>query len=299
MIERLPAASKPWFNPLSCRPGTAFGPAGVPTGETDRVGRVIDVSDVSKGFGGLMAVNRCSLNIRAGSITGLIGPNGAGKTTLFNIIAGRLKPDAGTIRLDGADITGLPPHQLFHKGVVRTFQIPHEFTRMTVRENLMVPPPGQLGESLLQAWFGRRAVRSQDDGLRRRADEVLAFLKLDHLADAPAGTLSGGQKKLLELGRTMMTTPRVVLLDEPAAGVNRTLLASLIESIEVLNRKHGYTFCIIEHDMDLVARLCDPVIVMVQGSVMAQGSVEDVRHNAEVREAYLGGGMSGRLEASR
>jgi branched-chain amino acid transport system ATP-binding protein len=251
---------------------------------------MIKVEEVSKAFGGLRAVNECSLDVPPGSITGLIGPNGAGKSTLFNIIAGFLTPDSGKIMLDGRDITGVPPHRLFHLGLVRTFQIPNEFSRMTVRENLMLVPPGQLGESVLANWFRWGAVQEEDSRIREKADEVLGFLRLTHVAQELAGNLSGGQKKLLELGRTMMTDAKVVLLDEPGAGVNRTLLAQIADDILRLNRERGYTFCIIEHDMDLIARLCDPVIVMAEGTVIARGRMEDIRRNEQVREAYLGGG---------
>ena len=250
---------------------------------------MIEIQEVSKRFGGIVAVDRCSFAIETGTITGLIGPNGAGKTTLFNIIAGFMTPTAGRILLDGRDITGLPPHRLFHQGLVRTFQIPHEFGRMTTLENLMVVPPGQDGENVLNAWFRPFRVAAGEREVQRRAEEVLAFLNLDHVGDELAGNLSGGQKKLLELGRTMMTEARMVLLDEPGAGVNRTLLAALADSIRRLNRERGYTFCIIEHDMDLIAELCDPVIVMAEGKVLTQGGFDQVRQNREVLEAYLGG----------
>ena len=255
---------------------------------------MITIENLCKSFGGIRAVHDVSLDVAAGGITGLIGPNGAGKSTLFNMVAGVIRPDSGRIRLEGRDITGAAPHRLFHQGLVRTFQIPHEFARMTVRENLMVVPPRQTGESLLQTWLRWGRVRRQDQDVARRADEVLEFLQIDHLAFDLAGNLSGGQKKLLDLGRTMMTDARVVLLDEPGAGVNRTLLGKLSDAILRLNRERGYTFCVIEHDMDLIAKLCDPVIVMAGGEILARGSMEQIRANDDVREAYLGGGMSGR-----
>lgn len=250
---------------------------------------MIRLQDIFKYFGGICAVDGCSFTIREGSITGLIGPNGAGKTTLFNIIAGFENPDSGKILLHDRDITGLQPHKLFHKGVVRTFQIPHEFGRMTVLENLMIVPPGQTGEIVVNPILRWGKVKRQEHRLRRRAERVLEFLQLSHLRDELAGNLSGGQKKLLELGRTMMTEPSVVLLDEPGAGVNRTLLGRLAEDIRRLNLDFGYTFCIIEHDLDLIAELCHPVVVMAQGSVLAQGSMEEIKANAQVQEAYLGG----------
>ncbi|MGH6914070.1 MAG: ABC transporter ATP-binding protein [Geminicoccales bacterium] len=250
---------------------------------------MIAIEDVTKRFGGIVAVNGCSLRIETGRITGLIGPNGAGKTTLFNIVAGFMAPSGGRILLDRRDITGVAPHRLFHLGLVRTFQIPQVFDRMSVLENLMVVPAGQQGENLLVSWLGWRRVARQETGIRQRADEVLGFLSLGRLRDELAANLSGGQKKLLELGRALMSGCKTVLLDEPGAGVNRTLLASLVDSIRTLNRDHGYTFCIVEHDMDLIAELCDPVIVMAEGRVLTQGRFDQVRQNREVLEAYLGG----------
>lgn len=253
---------------------------------------MITVENVTKQFEGLRAVDDCSLSVPAGAITGIIGPNGAGKSTLFNVIAGFHRPDSGRILLDGEDVTGLPPHRLFHKGLVRTFQIPHEFSRMTVRENLMLVPPRQSGEWVHNALFRPGLVRRHERAVRDRADDVLEFLQISHVADELAGNLSGGQKKLLELGRTMMTDARVVLLDEPGAGVNRTLLARLAEDIRRLNQERGYTFCIIEHDMDLITTLCNPVIVMAQGRVLTQGTMEEIRRDEAVQEAYLGGGAA-------
>jgi branched-chain amino acid transport system ATP-binding protein len=249
---------------------------------------MISVQHVSKSFGGIHAVDDCSLEVAKGSVTGLIGPNGAGKSTLFNIIAGLMAPDKGNIRLDGEDVTGWPAHLLFHRGLARTFQIAQEFSRMTVIENLMTVPPKQTGENLLRAWFSWGKVLSEERALRDRAREVLGQLRLAHLEREYAGNLSGGQKKLLELGRTMMIRPKVVLLDELGAGVNRTLLGELAGEIERLNRDHGYTFFVIEHDMDLIARLCQPVIVMAEGRVLTQGSMAEIRRNEAVIEAYLG-----------
>jgi branched-chain amino acid transport system ATP-binding protein len=252
---------------------------------------VIAIEAVSKRFGGIVAVDQCSFRIESGTITALIGPNGAGKTTLFNIIAGFMAPSSGRILLDGQDVTGVPPHRLFHRGLVRTFQIPHVFDRMSVLENLMVVPAGQLGENLLVSWLGWGKVRGQEGAIRDRAEEVLAFLKLRRLRDDLAGNLSGGQKKLLEFGRALMSGCKTLLLDEPGAGVNRTLLASLVDNIRTLNRD-GYTFCIVEHDMDVIAALCDPVIVMAEGRVLTQGRFDEVRRNPQVLEAYLGGATS-------
>ena len=252
---------------------------------------MIEVKNLKMHFGGIQAVDDVSLTIQTGRITGLIGPNGAGKTTLFNVIAGHYKPTSGQVWLDGQDVTGLTPHELFAKGLLRTFQIAHEFSTLTVRENLMMVPPAQCGESLLGAWLWPNRVRRQEIEVRKKADEVIEFLQLDHLANELAGNLSGGQKKLLELGRTMMTDAKIVFLDEVGAGVNRTLLNTLGDAILRLNRERGYTFCMIEHDMAFISRLCDPVIVMAEGRVLAQGSAQAVQNNEQVIEAYLGRGL--------
>ena len=255
---------------------------------------MITVTDIVMAFGGFRAVDGATLTIPEGSITGLVGPNGAGKTTLFNVVAGNLRPTSGSVTMAGRDITGLPPHELFHLGLLRTFQIAHEFSSMTVRENLMVVPPGQLGESIWNTWFRRRAIAAEEREIAQRADEVLSFLTIDHLADEKAGNLSGGQKKLLELGRTMMTDARIVFLDEVGAGVNRTLLATIGDAIERLREERGYTFCMIEHDMDFIGRLCDPVIVMAEGHVLAEGTIDEIKANEAVIEAYLGTGSKHR-----
>ena len=251
---------------------------------------VLSLRKLSLSFGGLRAVDECSFDIAQGTITGLIGPNGAGKTTLFNMIAGLFAPSSGQIFFQERNVTGWPAHRLFHSGIVRTFQIPHEFGRMTVLDNLLLVPPRQRGENLLASWLAWRRVQRQEAELQAKALEVLEFLKLDHLCDELAGNLSGGQKKLLELGRTMMTDAKLILLDEPAAGVNRTLLGTLAETIQRLNREHGYTFCVIEHDMELVGKLCHPVVVMAEGQVLTQGAMAEVMINADVLEAYLGRG---------
>ena len=258
---------------------------------------MIVVEDLHRHFGGFRAVDGASLTIRTGSITGLIGPNGAGKTTLFNVIAGRLPPTSGRVLMDGEDITGLPPHVLFHKGLLRTFQIAHEFGSMTVRENLMMVPPNQAGETIWNTWFRRGLVASEEARIREKADEVLEFLTISHLADQKAANISGGQKKLLELGRTMMTDAKIVFLDEVGAGVNRTLLNTIGDAIVRLNKERGYTFCVIEHDMDFIGRLCDPVICMAEGKVLAEGTVDQVKNDERVIEAYLGTGLKNKAKA--
>ena len=191
----------------------------------------------------------------------------------------------------GKDITGLPPHELFHKGLLRTFQIAHEFSTMTVRENLMMVPGAQSGETLWNAWFGRKRIADEERALLAKADEVLEFLTIDHLKDEKAGNLSGGQKKLLELGRTMMVDAKIVFLDEVGAGVNRTLLNTIGDAIIRLNKERGYTFVVIEHDMDFISRLCDPVICMAEGKVLAEGTLAEIKANEQVIEAYLGTGL--------
>ncbi len=252
---------------------------------------MIVVENLVKTFGGFRAVDGASLRIEQGTITGLIGPNGAGKTTLFNVIAGVLQPTSGRVTMMGEDITGLPPHELFHKGLLRTFQIAHEFSSMTVRENLMMVPAGQSGETLWNAWFGRKRIADEERALRAKADEVIEFLTIDHLKDERAGNLSGGQKKLLELGRTMMVDAKIVFLDEVGAGVNRTLLNTIGDAIIRLNKERNYTFVVIEHDMDFIGRLCDPVICMAEGHVLAEGTLAEIKANEQVIEAYLGTGL--------
>ena len=252
---------------------------------------MLRVENVNKFFGGLKAVNNVSLEVKKGSITGLIGPNGAGKTTLFNTIAGEYSLNSGDLYLEEENINGLKPHELFNKGVLRTFQIAHEFSTLTVLENLMMVPANQYGENLIHAWFNNSLVKKQEEEIRAKAIDVIEFLNLKHLTQELAGNLSGGQKKLLELGRTMMVDSKLVLLDEVGAGVNRTLLNEIIDAIKRLNREKNYTFFVIEHDMDLIEKICDPVIVMAEGSVLFQGKFHEVKTSEEVIEAYLGRGI--------
>lgn len=250
---------------------------------------ILAVENVSRDFGGVRAVNNCSLEVARGSITGLIGPNGAGKTTLFNLMTGFIRPHSGRILFAGERIDGLPPHRIFKRGLVRTFQIPRELKTMTVIENLMLVPSGQSGEQIWNTLLLPWRVSKQESEHFNRAEEVLDFVDLLHLRDEYAGNLSGGQKKLLELARTLMTNPKTILLDEPGAGVNRVLMKKLVEDIERVRRDLGVTFFVIEHDMDLITRLCDTVIVMSEGTKLAEGTPEEVRANEEVLEAYLGG----------
>jgi branched-chain amino acid transport system ATP-binding protein len=249
---------------------------------------MIKVKNISKHFGGIKAVDNVNLHIKKGSITGLIGPNGAGKSTLFNLIAGLYKPTSGKIYLEAEDITGEDAHNLFHKGLLRTFQIAHPFPTLTVFENLMVVPGNQLGENIINSWIRRGKIQEQENKLQKKAEEVIEFLNISHLKNEKAGRLSGGQKKLLELARTMMVDAKVVLLDEVGAGVNRTLLRHIGDAILRLNSDRGYTFCMIEHDMDFISKLCDPVIVLTNGSVLTEGTPKEIKNNPQVIEAYLG-----------
>ena len=249
---------------------------------------ILQINKISKYFGGLAAVSNCSLNIKRGSITGVIGPNGSGKTTLFNLIAGNLKPNSGKVLFNNEEITSIPSYELFSKGLLRTFQIAHEFTNLTVLENLMMVPANQAGEKLMTALLNPKLVKKEEKIVKQKACEVIEFLNLKHLANELAGNLSGGQKKLLELGRTMMVDAKIVLLDEVGAGVNRTLLKDIGTAIQRLNKEKGYTFCMIEHDMDFIKRMCDPVIVMAEGSVLFEGKPDEVMKNEKVIESYLG-----------
>ena len=250
---------------------------------------MLEVNNIVKSFGGLKAVNDCSIKVEEGSITGLIGPNGAGKTTLFNVITGFFKPDKGQISFHGERIEGLAPDKIFHKKIFRTFQITREFDQMTVLENLMIIPASQSGEKIWNTWFRPGTVRKQEKALKEKSLDVLEFVELIKLKDDYAGTLSGGQKKLLELAKSMMAEPKIVLLDEPGAGVNPTLMKKLISNIRKLREEKNMTFFLIEHDMDLVMNLCDPVIVMSEGKKLAEGKPAEIKQDERVLEAYLGG----------
>ncbi len=249
---------------------------------------MLEVRDLVKEFGGLRVLDGVSFTVRAGTITGLIGPNGAGKTTLFDTIAGVHRPDAGSISFEGKAIGGLPPWRIFDAGLVRTFQIPRPFARMTVLENCMLAAQGQAGERFWNNWFARGRVRAQESALREQAREVLDFVGLERLSGEFARNLSGGQQKLLELARVLMAEPRLVLLDEPGAGVNPVLLETIADKLRELCRR-GITFLVIEHNMDLIMSLCDPILVLAQGRLLLEGAPEAVRSDARVLEAYLGG----------
>jgi branched-chain amino acid transport system ATP-binding protein len=251
---------------------------------------VLEVQGLSKHFGGITAVDGASFSVERGTLTGLIGPNGAGKSTTFDLITGIQQPDAGRVAFDGTEITGRPPHWIAQQGLVRTFQIARELSNMTVLENLMLPAKGQRGERLVNAVLPglRSSVVEEERVLRDRVWDVIDFFEIDHLAHQNAGTLSGGQRKLLELARALLTEPELLLLDEPFAGVNPTLENKLIEQIQRL-REQGYSFLIVEHDMDLIMEHCEHVIVMHQGRLLAEGKPEAITSNEQVIEAYLGG----------
>lgn len=260
---------------------------------TERNGQAaLEVRDLVKHYGGVQAVRGVSFSVPEASIVGLIGPNGAGKTTTFNVVAGAEKPTAGRVLLYGEDITGVPTHRLYARGLLRTFQLAQEYRKLTTRENLMVAAADQPGEDFHMNWIAPGRVRAREAEVIEKARDTLDFLGLAHVADELAGNLSGGQKKLLELGRTMMTGARLVLLDEPGAGVNPTLMLKVIEMIRRLNDERGYTFCIIEHDMDLVADLCENVIVLAEGEVLTEGPMAEVRRNEKVIDAYFGGELA-------
>ncbi|TAM95072.1 MAG: ABC transporter ATP-binding protein [Rhizobiaceae bacterium] len=251
----------------------------------------IEASGLTKAFGGVKAVDDLSVSLEAGGILGLIGPNGAGKTTLFSLIAGSLRPDAGTIRIAGESVSREPAHRRIARGLGRTFQIPRPFPLMTVLENVMTASPGQTGERLIANLLVPGRIARQERAEAVRAREILAFLSLSQVADQPARVLSGGQRKLLELARVLMARPRVILLDEPAAGVNPALLDFIVERIVEINRQ-GVAILIIEHNMELVETLCPRVLVMAEGRRFAEGAPHTVMRDAAVVEAFLGGNGS-------
>ena len=252
-------------------------------------GVILEAVDVHKRFGGLHAVDGMSLRVHRGTLTGIIGPNGAGKSTFFNVLAGHHRATSGRVLFKGRDVTRLPPHRRARLGLARTFQITRALGRMSVRENLMLAPDGQAGESSWAPLFAGPRVREQEAALRRKADEMLGFFEMRHVADDYAGSLSGGQKKLLELARALMRDPELVLLDEPMAGVNPTLARKLMDKIDALRRERGITFVLVEHDLETVFTRCDPIVVMANSRLLAMGDARSVRSNADVIEAYLGG----------
>jgi len=248
---------------------------------------MLETRSVSKHFGGVAAVDAVSLKVRTGEIAGLIGPNGAGKTTMFNLLAGSLKPDGGAVLLNGRRIDDLADHRRLELGLGRTFQIPRLFGQMSVLENMLTAARGQVGERILPNWLSGKAVRDQERLNAEKAMRLLDFVTLTRLAREPARVLSGGQRKLLELARILMADPKLILLDEPAAGVNPSLLETIIDRIHAINAA-GVTFLIIEHNMDMVARLCSRALVMVEGRLLCEGAPRDVTRDQRVIDAYLG-----------
>ena len=249
---------------------------------------MLQISNINKSFGGLKVLNNLSFKIKKGSISGLIGPNGAGKTTLFNVINGSIKPDSGSVQLNNYELIGLQPHELFEIGVLRTFQIPHEFFSLTVLDNLLVVPPNKIGETFFGQWFFKKKIKKIEEINVKKAKDILDILGLSHLEKEYAGNLSGGQKKLLELGRVMMVEPEIILLDEVGAGVNKTLLKKISNIIKKLNKEKKYTFIMIEHDLDFISKLCDTIIVMAEGQFLTQGNIQQIKSNQKVIDIYLG-----------
>ncbi len=248
---------------------------------------LLQLRGVTKRFGGFTAVDTISFDLPRSAIGGLIGPNGAGKTTLFNTMAGLMKPDAGEVLLDEVPIQNRPPHRIFAEGLSRTFQIPRPFPEMSVLENIMLVPLGQSGEQFWNNWLRPGMVAREERAARVRADEIIDFCRLTRVRNDQASTLSGGQLKLLELARVLMADPKIILLDEPAAGVNPSLMLTLIDQIKALNQL-GYTFLIIEHNMDVVMSICDPIFVMAQGRLLYEGDAAGARRDPAVLDAYLG-----------
>lgn len=250
--------------------------------------KLLEVRDVIRSFGGVRAVDGASLEVEAGSITSLIGPNGAGKSTLFNIVSGFLRAEAGTVRLEGRRIDRLPAYRIAQAGLVRTFQTARALTRMTVLDNVVLAAPRQPGERLMRNVVGAGATRRREREVHARARELLELVRLDRHANDLAGTLSGGQRKLLDFARVLMTEPRLVLLDEPMAGVNPVLRGELLEHVVSLRDAHGVTVLLVEHDLEVVMGVSDDVVVMSNGVVIAAGAPEQVRSDARVVDAYLG-----------
>lgn len=249
---------------------------------------MLRVENLDKSFGGIHAVRNCSISVEEGTITGLIGPNGAGKTTLFNLITGFHEPDSGRVYFKDEDITELTPHEIFGKNLFRTFQITREIQEMTVLENLMLIPRNQSGEKLWNTWFNRKLIGRQEDDHERTALEVLDFLEMEDRKYDLAKNLPGGEKKLLDLGRMMMAEPEMVLLDEPGSGVPPSLQTKVNNHVRDISEEQGITFLVVEHDMNIIMDLCDPIIVLVDGEKLTQGTPEEVRNNEQVIEAYLG-----------
>jgi branched-chain amino acid transport system ATP-binding protein len=252
------------------------------------VSALLVVRDVVRSFGGVRAVDAASFEVERGSITSLIGPNGAGKSTLFNVVSGFLRAEAGTVTFEGKRIDRLPPHRIAQAGLVRTFQTARALARMSVLDNLLLAAPRQPGERLLRNVVGSRVTRRREQEVLARAHELLALVRLDRHADELGAALSGGQRKLLDFARVLMTEPRLVLLDEPMAGVNPVLRGELLEHVVSLREQHGVTALLVEHDLEVVMGVSDRVVVMSNGAVIASGPPDGVRNDARVVDAYLG-----------
>jgi neutral amino acid transport system ATP-binding protein len=248
---------------------------------------LLTAENVSKSFGGVRAVHQASIEVLQGSVTGLIGPNGAGKTTFFNLLSNFIRPDQGRVMFDGDPIHHLQPHKIARQGMVRTFQVARVLSRLSVLENMVFAAQQQTGENFWKACMGDRSIVREEREWRDRAMTILESVGLVHMAQAYGGSLSGGQRKLLEMARTLMTNPKLILLDEPAAGVNPTLINQISNYIKTWNQE-GVTFLIIEHNMDMVMSLCDRVWVLAEGQNLVEGSPEEVQTNPQVLEAYLG-----------
>jgi branched-chain amino acid transport system ATP-binding protein len=276
---------------MSERAKTGVGPDETPETGADlsKSDVVLSVEKLRKAFGALVAADDATFEVEEGTITALIGPNGAGKSTIFNLISGFYESDGGTVRLHGTDITGREPYKIANQGLIRTFQTPRKLEGMTVREAMLLGPQDQPGESFLTLFTAPDAVAESERANLADAQRILERFEIDHLATQPATDISGGQLKLVELARAMLAEPEILLLDEPVAGVNPTLANKLADQIRRLNDA-GTTFLLIEHDMEFVMRLADPVIVLTQGSVLTEGSPEAVRNDERVADAYLGGG---------
>ncbi|MGL6339479.1 MAG: ABC transporter ATP-binding protein [Waterburya sp.] len=248
---------------------------------------LLKATKLSKSFGGIKAVNNAHIEVNRGSITGLIGPNGAGKTTLFNLLSNFIKPDSGNILFDNQPIHNLPTHKIATKGFIRTFQVARVLSRLSVLENMLLATPNQTGENFFKVWLQQGKLRAEERENKERAIAILESVGLAAKAYDYAGALSGGQRKLLEMARTLMTNPKLILLDEPAAGVNPTLINQICEHIVNWNQQ-GISFLVIEHNMDVIMSLCDRVWVMAEGTNLAEGTPEEIQNNSEVLEAYLG-----------